>query len=148
LSATDTNRSQEFEGVKEKLEGLQPQLDRLKQNITTTAIDGDPEETGRRTELTRYAYQLLTLTALVNDLPSALEEIEKRSQELLEKGTGARFVDKRRDTGEVARLVERLREVITHYQVSGDFFFCVGYDSRRDRCRNNKRSMTESPTSL
>jgi len=49
-----------------------------------------------------------------------LEEIEKRSKALLEKGKTARFLDKGRDSGEVVKLVERLRDAITHYQVSDD----------------------------
>jgi len=51
-----------------------------------------------------------------------LEEIEKRSNELLGKGKAARFVDKGRDSGEVVKLVERLRDVVTRYQVSEDRF--------------------------
>ncbi|KAF9652211.1 hypothetical protein BDM02DRAFT_3161863 [Thelephora ganbajun] len=90
---------EQFEDVEDKIKDLKPQLDRFKQNITTTPVGGDPEETGRRKELT-----------------SALEEIEERSRELLAKGTAARFADK--DSGEVAGLVERLREAITHYQIS------------------------------
>ena len=34
----------------------------------------------------------------------------------------ALFVDKRRDSGEVVKLVERLRDAITRYQVSGHWF--------------------------
>lgn len=34
---------------------LIPQLDRLKQHITTTTVEGDPEETNRRGGLARYA---------------------------------------------------------------------------------------------
>jgi thiamine monophosphate synthase len=49
-----------------------------------------------------------------------LEAIEKRSQALLEKGKVARFVDKGRDSGEVVKLVERLRDAIARYQVSED----------------------------
>jgi hypothetical protein len=63
-----------------------------------------------------------TTPTLINGLRSALEEIEKRSRDLLAKGTAARFVDKGADFGEVARLVERLREAITHYQVSESRF--------------------------
>ena len=111
-------RLQEFKDVKEKIEGLKPQLDRLKRNVVTTTIDGDPEEIERRSELTRYARQLFTPPTLANRFRSALEEVEKWSKELLAKATAARFVDKREDSGEVARLIERLREVITHYQVS------------------------------
>jgi len=47
-----------------------------------------------------------------------LEEIKRRSQALLEKGKVARFVDKGRDSGEVVKLVEKLRDAITRYQVS------------------------------
>jgi len=47
-----------------------------------------------------------------------LEEIEKRSQLLLEKGKVALFVDKGGDSGEVVKLVERLRDAMTRYQVS------------------------------
>ena len=56
--------------------------------------------------------------ALANGLRSTLEEIEKRSQELLAKSKAARFVDKAADSGEVAKLVERFREGIAHYQVN------------------------------
>jgi len=49
---------------------------------------------------------------------SALEDIEKKSQALLEKGVAARFIDKGEDSKEVARLIERLREAISYYQVS------------------------------
>ena len=73
----------------------------------------------RRIELTRYARTSLVSPALIDRLHSALEDIEKRSQALLEKGVAARFVDKDGDSKDVARLIERLREAISHYQVSG-----------------------------
>ena len=59
-----------------------------------------------------------------------LSRIEKRSQELLEKGTAARLVDKKADSGEVASLVDQLREAITHYQVSEKCFFRAERDLR------------------
>ena len=59
---------------------------------------------------------------LLNGLSSVLEDIEKRSRVLLEKGAAARFLDKREDSAEVVRLIERLREAIAHYQVSEDCF--------------------------
>ncbi|KAF9645139.1 hypothetical protein BDM02DRAFT_3189954 [Thelephora ganbajun] len=93
-------RYKQFEGVRDKIRDLKPQLDRFKLHITTTTIDGDPGETERRKELT-----------------SALEEIEKRSRELLE-GTVIRFANREDDSGEVARLVERLREAIARHQTS------------------------------
>ena len=82
-------RLQEFKDVKEKIEGLKPQLDRLKRNVVTTTIDGDPEEIERRSELTRYARQLFTPPTLANRFRSALEEVEKRSKELLGKSDGS-----------------------------------------------------------
>ncbi|KAF9645955.1 hypothetical protein BDM02DRAFT_3189254 [Thelephora ganbajun] len=92
---------EQFEDVEDRIKDLKPQLDRFKQNITTIPVDGDPEETRRRKVLT-----------------SALEEIEKQSRELLARGMTTQFVDKEGDSGEVARLVERLREVVTHYHIS------------------------------
>lgn len=50
----------------------------------------------------------------------SLKEIRKRSQALLEKKERARFLDKARDTQEVANLVEQLRTAIVYYQVSGN----------------------------
>ena len=51
---------------------------------------------------------------------SALEEIEKRSQALLEKNIAVRFLDKAKDSQEVVGLVEQLRAAIVYYQVSGN----------------------------
>jgi len=39
----------------------------------------------------------------------------------------ALFVDKRKDSGEVVKLVDRLRDAITGYQVRISFF-CLEYD--------------------
>jgi len=64
---------------------------------------------------------MVRLSTPVDGLCSALEEIEKQSQALLEKGKAPRFVDKGRDSGEVVKLVERLRDAITRYQVSTGF---------------------------
>ena len=60
----------------------------------------------RRSELTRYACQLLTPPTLANGFRSVLEEVEKRSKELLAKAAAAWFMDKQEDLGEVARLIE------------------------------------------
>ncbi|KAF9642193.1 hypothetical protein BDM02DRAFT_3193718 [Thelephora ganbajun] len=94
-------RYEQPEDVKDKIRDLTPQLDRLKQTITTTTTEGDPEEVGRREELT-----------------SALKEIEKRSRELLAKGTVTRLVNKKGDSREVAKLVEWFGEAIAHYRAS------------------------------
>jgi len=60
------------------------------------------------------------LATPANPLHSVLEEIERRSQALLEKGKAARFIDKGRDSGEVVKLVKLLQDAITRYQVSED----------------------------
>ena len=106
-------------------------MERFKRDITTTTIDRDPEETRRRQELARYARRSLTTPALVNGLGSALEEVEKRARELLAKGTKAGFVDKGGDSKEVVGLVERLREAITHYQVSENRLVATRMTHRR-----------------
>lgn len=109
---------QEFKDVKEKIEDLVPQLYRFRQNADVSMSGGDQAEANRRLELSRYACWFPTTFVLVKPLRSALGRIEKRSRELLDKGKAARFVDKRADSGEVASLVDQLREAITHYQVS------------------------------
>lgn len=47
----------------------------------------------------------------------SLEGIEKRSRRLLDKGKGARVLDKRQDSGAIVKLVEELRQAILLYQV-------------------------------
>ena len=47
-----------------------------------------------------------------------LEDIGMQAAGLLAKGRAARFLDKRKDSGEVAALVEKLRQAILDYQVS------------------------------
>ena len=83
-----------------------------------TTIDGDQAENQRRSKFSRYVRRLFTAFTILSGLLSALEDIEKRSQGLLEKGTAARLLDKGEDSAEVAKLIERLREAIIHYQVS------------------------------
>ena len=68
--------------------------------------------------MSRYAPQPFIIHVYINGHRSTLEEIEKRSQVLLAKRVAARFMDKEADSKEVVRLVERLREAITFYQVS------------------------------
>ena len=131
------------------IEFLNPLLAKLKQNVTAMAADADGGEKQRRSELSRYAPHLFTIHAYVNGRRSTLEDIEKRSQVLLQKSVPARFIDKEDDSKEVARLVERLREAIALYQVSeirtvsSSAAHAGGYC-----CRNNRRSTTRLPTSL
>ena len=68
---------------------------------------------------------MLLPPTLIQSPRSALKEIEKQSLELLEKGTVAWFVDKAGDSENVAGLIERLREAITHYQVSQNCFVAL-----------------------
>jgi len=117
---------QHCEDVKEKIEEFVPLLKRFKQNFTAAASGGDQAEEQRRSELSGYLclpiIQYSEYSTLANGLVRALEEIEKRSRALLEKSTAARFVDKGEDSKVVARLIEQLREAITHYQVSEGCF--------------------------
>ena len=102
-------------------------MEKLKRNITATAIDVDGGEKQRRSELSRYAPQLFTMHVYVNGRDrSTLEDIEKRSKVLLEKGVAARFIEKEGDSKEVARLIERLREAIALYQVSESWIVSPG----------------------
>jgi len=61
---------------------------------------------------------------------STFEKIEELSEKLLAKSTVARFVDKGKDSGVVARLIERLREAIVCYQVGG---YCTPASNVVDR---------------
>ena len=83
-----------------------------------TVVDADGREKQRRSELSRYAPQPFTMNLYVNGHRSTLKGVKKRSQVLLERGATARFMGKGDDSKEVVKLVERLREAITLYQVS------------------------------
>lgn len=104
--------------MEEKVEDLIPKLERFKRDITAAGTGGGRAGGQQSSEFSRCARQSPATLALVDILLSALEEIEKRSRALLEKSTAARFMDKGEDSAEVARLIERLQEAITHYQVS------------------------------
>jgi len=107
-------------------------LDRFKQNITTTTVDGDPEETDRRRELIVYVHQLI-ITPTAPDLRcSSFQRIEEVSEGLLAKSTIARFTDKGEDSKIVAGLIERLREAILCYQVGNHYTSTLNIiDTRR-----------------
>jgi hypothetical protein len=141
-------RSQQFEDVKEKIEDLIPHLNRFKQNADAAMANGDQAEKQRLSELSRYTYQSSAIPTLANGLRSALDKIKKRSQELLAKGAAARFIDKNADSGEVTRLIEQLREAITHYQVSEDWIAGRAPLTWKNSYRNNKQSTTKSRISL
>ena len=140
--------SQQFKDVREKIEDLIPHLNRFKQNASAAMANGDQAEKQRLSELSRYVYQSFATPNLANGLRSALEKIEKRSQELLAKAVAARFIDKSADSGEVVRLIEQLQEAITHYQVSVSWIAGRAPLMWKNRCRSNKRSTTKSLPSL
>jgi len=112
--------------VKEKVEELIPLLERFRQNIALTTDGRDQAEERRRSELSRCVPRSSIIPTLVDSILRTLQEIEKRSRVLLEKGTGVRFLDKGEDSKEVAGLIERLREAITQYQVSGNCLVPLG----------------------
>ena len=105
-------------------------MDRFKQNITTTTVDGDPEETDRRRGLTACVHRLITPSTAPDRRCSTFKKIEELSQKLLAKGVIARFADKAEDSKIVARLIERLREAIVCYQVGN---YCASALSVIDR---------------
>ncbi|KAF9645787.1 hypothetical protein BDM02DRAFT_3189409 [Thelephora ganbajun] len=91
----------EYNDVKDKLSDLIPWLEKLLETLAKVNPNNDREEMERRSQLAR-----------------SLEDIEARSLALSEKGKIARVLDKTRDSGEVIRLVEKLRQAILIYQVS------------------------------
>ena len=99
--------------------------------MTTTSADGNHDEAERRKQLTRFdsipslsSYLLKPIT-----FARSLEDIEKQSQALLDKGKLARILDKRQDSGKVVKLVEELGQAILLYQ--------VGIIENRRSCRFN-----------
>jgi hypothetical protein len=131
------------------IEELVPQLDGFKQTITTAAVDGDPQETSRRAELTKYVHPMVIVSTILNDPCSIFKQIEETSQELLMKSALARFADKGKDSKVVAGLVQRLREAIVRYQVSDHCHSAVfEIADSRSRYHNSKQSITKSHISL
>ena len=93
-------------------------MDRFKKDISTTKIDGDSEETDRRAELARCApINNGAVMTTSNGRYSTFGEIEEESQHILAKNPVSRFVDKGGDSGNVVKLIERLRKALLRYQV-------------------------------
>lgn len=114
-----THAPQYSKHVKEGVGDLISLFEEFKQTTPVMGMDGDQGENPQRSELSRCARKSLTTLALVDILPSSLEEIEKRFRALLEKGAVARFMDGAGDSVEAVKLVERFQEVIrAHHQVS------------------------------
>ena len=131
---------QECKDVEEKLGDLIPWLIKLKDSLTTPKADNNPEEAERRENLTRFVSHLYRRTVLSPTIihPRSLEEIEKRSRVLSEKGKVAKILDKKRDSGTIVKLVEELRQAILIYQV-GTVGCCnkVGLTPFLNSCPNN-----------
>ena len=109
--------------MKEKLSDLIPWVEKLEATLVKTNIDDDHEEVERRARLARSALRSSPpaptgLTSYDRDL----EDIGKRSLALSEKGKVARALDKKRDSGEVIKLIEKLRQAILVYQVSARLY--------------------------
>ena len=64
------------------------------------------------------------------------------------KGTVARFLDKRADSGEVAKLVDQLRGAMTHYQMSERRFLSRTRLTCLHRFHNSRQSTNGSLPSL
>ena len=98
---------------------LIPWLTKLKDNMTTPSTDNNPEEAERREQLTRFASRPRLPSHWLKSIlhPRSLEEIEKRSRMLFDKGKVAKIIDKKRDSGVITKLVEELRQAILTYQV-------------------------------
>jgi len=100
--------SQQIQDVKDQLEDLIPWAIKLRDSLTKAE---------RRTQLEKLASHLLSCQARLI-LCRSLDDIEKRSQVLLEKGKTARFLDKVQDTQAVMiRLIDRLQKTILIYQM-------------------------------
>jgi hypothetical protein len=104
--------------VKEKIGDLIPWVKRLLATLAKANPENDLEEADRRSQLARFG---LSLRSRVLPRPNLrdrlLDDIGKQAVAMLEKGKVARFLDKRNDSGEVASLVEKLKQAILDYQV-------------------------------
>ena len=127
-SGSQTNITQEYNDVKDKLADLIPWLERLLVTLAKVNPNDDRDEVERRSELTKSVSRPESL-AHPKLIPNgrSLEDIGKRSLALSEKGKVARVLDKTQDSGEVIKLVEELRRAILVYQVG----------VRQRRCRKS-----------
>jgi hypothetical protein len=104
--------------VKEKIGELVPWVKKLLATLAKANPENDLEEADRRSQLARFGSSLRFLV-----LPGPilrvrlLDDIGKQAVAMLDKGKVARFLDKRKDSGEVAALVEKLKQAILDYQV-------------------------------
>ena len=118
-SIPPANTTQEYNGVKDKLDDLIPWLEQLLVTLAKADPNNGREEAERRSQLERSVSHLELLVYHKLTLHDrSLDDIGKRSLALSEKGKVARVLDKTRDSQEVINLVEQLRQAIFVYQVS------------------------------
>lgn len=109
---------QEYNDVKEKLGDLIPWAKRLSETLAKAGPNNDRDEVERRLQLAKFVYCIVPLfRAKLIIYGREMEEIGARSLALSTKGRTARVLDKTRDSGEVIKLVEKLRQAILVYQV-------------------------------
>jgi len=113
---------QEYKDVEDKLNDLIPWLEKLLQTLAKVNPDDDPEEVKRRSKLARFVSRLICFPYTTLTLNRSLEDIGKRSLALSDKGKVARVLDKKGDSQKVVGLVEKLRQAILIYQVSGKYY--------------------------
>ena len=108
----------EYADVKEKLNDLIPWVKRLLVTLAKADPSNDLEEADRRSQLAGFVLcpEFLVRPKLIL-YDRLLDDIGKQAVAMLEKGKVARFLDKRKDSGEVAALVEKLKQAILDYQV-------------------------------
>ena len=113
-----TCASQGCKDVEDKLGDLVLWLTKLKNSLATTSIDNNRDEAERREQLTRFlSHPYRSCQSNPTVCPRSLEDIDKQSQTLLDKGKVAKILDKGQDSAVVVKLVEELRQAILIYQV-------------------------------
>jgi hypothetical protein len=132
--------------VKDKLNDLMPWLENLQESLAKVNPNGNLEEVERRSQLAKFVSCLEPPARPILTLDRSLEEIGTRSLALSGKKKLARVLDKTRDSQEVVKLVENLRQAILVYQVSagGERQSLSGVIDPWDRCRNSSQYTTRS----
>jgi hypothetical protein len=94
-------------------------VEKLEITLLRADVHNDNDEVERRARLARCAsFPLPLIVAILISYNRDLEDVGRRSLALSEKGKVARALDKRRDSEEVIKLIEKLRQAILVYQVS------------------------------
>ena len=104
--------------MKDKLNDLIPWLEKLQEGLAKVNPDGDREEVERRSQLAKFVLCPAPPACPIITLCRSLEDIGTRSLALSGKKKLVRVLDKKQDSQEVVKLVEKLRQAILVYQVS------------------------------